>query len=306
MKVNWSLMGNASGSMGGATASHNTYGAYLRKRVRPVNPNTAGQQHVRLSFSNTSQAWQTLTKEQQAAWVTGGPLNVRPNRVGGSLALAGQALYMRINAFRAQLGLIALLVPPTETTTPAITLPVVSMDATGNVSVVYDAADAWNLDGGGIIVSVSAIQSNGRNFIGSFYTLGRSVGPTISGAYTLPYDPRAGGTVRYRFAAVTPDGRLSDTTFVDVVQPKGLIVLDASLSAANVVEYSFSGPIDIGDFVAANFVDNGVGATAIVVGGGDNTIQATFLAASAGDETQVNPNSTTGAYLVPFDGIVNP
>ena len=44
------IVASLSGSLGGITASHNRFGAYLRERVIPVNPGTQPQVIVRNAF----------------------------------------------------------------------------------------------------------------------------------------------------------------------------------------------------------------------------------------------------------------
>lgn len=303
MKVNYSLMGNASGSLGGTVASHNTYGPYLRARRRPVNPNTPGQQHSRLSFSNTSQAWQSLSKEQQAAWVTGGPLNVRPNRVGGSQALTGQALYMRINAFRAQCGLSLLLVPPTEASTPSITAPLAVVGLNGEVEFTFDGGDAWNATGGGMIISVSALNGNGRNFINAFYALGNLQAAASSMTFAIPFSLAAGGLLRFRFAAVTPDGRLTDVAYVDVITPKQAIVEAFDVTGPTAAEVRFSRPVTAADFAAGNFTGDFQTTVTAVAQGGVSSLMLTGTGFSSGDGWILTPTGTAADYTPDQTGI---
>ena len=48
-------------SIGGSTFSRNTYGAYVRNKVTPVNPSTTYQQLVRQYMAQLAQDWSSLS-----------------------------------------------------------------------------------------------------------------------------------------------------------------------------------------------------------------------------------------------------
>lgn len=64
------ILGDIRGSIAGDTFSRNTFGAYVRQKVTPVNPATNRQELVRAALASTSGRWgATLTPAQRAAWV---------------------------------------------------------------------------------------------------------------------------------------------------------------------------------------------------------------------------------------------
>jgi len=63
-----SLIGDLRGSIGGQTYSRNKAGAFIRQRVKPVNPQTVRQQNARYRFGNMSILFQSLTSAQKTCW----------------------------------------------------------------------------------------------------------------------------------------------------------------------------------------------------------------------------------------------
>lgn len=86
------------GKTGGAVYSKNKGGAYRKRRTVPSNPQTAAQIAVRSKISTLSQAWKTLTSEQQAAWQAATPQFQYINNLGQLQSYTAQALFMALNS----------------------------------------------------------------------------------------------------------------------------------------------------------------------------------------------------------------
>lgn len=86
------------GKTGGAVYSKNRGGAYRKRRTVPSNPQTAAQIAVRSKISTLSQAWKTLTGEQQAAWQAATPQFQYVNNLGQLQSYTAQALFMALNS----------------------------------------------------------------------------------------------------------------------------------------------------------------------------------------------------------------
>jgi len=106
------MIGAASGSVGGQVFSRNRYGAYVRTRAIPVNPNTLAQQNARRRLSTYSANWQYLTASQQLSWNAWAVQNPIINTLGASQALTGQAAYVGVNTRLAQATDTTIVVPP--------------------------------------------------------------------------------------------------------------------------------------------------------------------------------------------------
>jgi hypothetical protein len=98
-KIISSLVGDLRGSIGGNTYSRNRYGAYIRQRVKPVNPNTVAQSIARSIFSSISAGWRLLTQERRDYW------NTLTTHKGALMTpISGQALFNMVNRNLKSLG----------------------------------------------------------------------------------------------------------------------------------------------------------------------------------------------------------
>lgn len=95
MKYVGALVGTMSGSMGGATASRNRGGQYLRQRVVPTNPATTRQNAQRSYLSGANTAWAMLTAAQRTAWATYAANVPTTDTLGNTIYLTGQQMYIR-------------------------------------------------------------------------------------------------------------------------------------------------------------------------------------------------------------------
>lgn len=91
------LIGQLSRSLGSTTASHNRYGAYLRGRIVPVNPNTPAQQAQRDAMLDFSQSWRNLTAAQRAGWAALGAAMSKTDSLGQPYSLTGLQAYTSVN-----------------------------------------------------------------------------------------------------------------------------------------------------------------------------------------------------------------
>lgn len=156
--------GQASGSVGGSTYSHNRFGPYIRNRAVPTNPQTASQLQARSRFGNLSQTWRTLTAAQRLAWNTQAPTVILVDALGQQYSPTGQQYFVGLNANRILLGLAQATTPPAQQTAAVITsASFTAVGATGVVTVTFAPAIAassfYELLG-------AAPQSAGRTFFG--------------------------------------------------------------------------------------------------------------------------------------------
>lgn len=227
MKIKSSLMTEASGSIGGITASHNRGGLYLRARVIPVNPNTPQQQAIRGFVAQLSSLWlSVLSALQRGAWDTYA-LNVPlPDRLGEPRNVGGLAMYIRSNVPRLQVGLPRVDDGPTIYNLGAYTAGTFAppSEATQASDVVFAATDAWvGEDDAAMIFFWSRAQNSSVNYFKGPY---RST-TTILGDLALPPTPPlpidasfpfvAGQAVFVRQNVTRADGRLATATFSRLV-----------------------------------------------------------------------------------------
>lgn len=230
MKFRPTLGADYSGKLGGAVASHNTYGSYFRRLVKPVNPRTPGMAAQRAAFGSVTQAWRGLSKPQQQLWIAAAPTLPQLTRSGGTQVLTGQALFMALNVLPIKAGAPLITTPPASATAAGLTAPSVVLNASGLAIVTYNA-DEWNVADGVVGASISPPITNGRNFIGQYNTLGTSVFPdTLMEEYVAAFQMPVGSLVNIQFKAETPDGRRSQ--IVTVAATAAATVLSASAAGA--------------------------------------------------------------------------
>jgi len=209
-----------SGSIGGQTHSHNRYGAYIRARTTPVNPQSARQNKIRAVIQFLAQYWSnTLTQLQRDAWEVYAAAITRSNALGAQIKLTGFNHFIRSNAPRQQLD-DAIVAPGPV----LLTLPVADptfeceVDETNQeVSVTFgDSADWCTQDGGEMYVSMSIPKAAGTNFIGGPFRVAGAIDGVDPGGVASPQViavpfPVAEGQALVCSARISEiDGRLSD------------------------------------------------------------------------------------------------
>jgi len=111
------LVGQASGSVGALTMSHNRYGNYGRQRSIPVQPDTLIQMNARTRFGALSSDWATLTLPNRIAWKVWAQNNPIVDVLGDKRVLTASAAYVGNNC---RLNLVG---EPTSDTPPAVPAP---------------------------------------------------------------------------------------------------------------------------------------------------------------------------------------
>lgn len=107
-----------SGSQGSRTYSHNKGGAYTRNRRIPINPTTAAQGAVRNQLAAQSSNWANLTDAQRSAWSAYAATNPVIDRLGSSITISGQSMYVALNTRLTQMGQTRVDDPPIDTGPP--------------------------------------------------------------------------------------------------------------------------------------------------------------------------------------------
>lgn len=90
-------MADARNKLNGNVFSKNRYGAYIRTKVTPVNPQTSYQQNQRQQLASLSSQWRGLTQAQRDAWLTATANFPRTDIFGNTKILAGNVLFVALN-----------------------------------------------------------------------------------------------------------------------------------------------------------------------------------------------------------------
>lgn len=115
--------------LNGSVFSKNRYGAYVRTKVTPVNPQSTAQQAVRNRLATNSQAWRGLTDAQRQAWIDAAANFPFTDIYGNTKILSGSALYIKLNNNLDQVGVAAITDAPAPVAIPAVAVSAMSAAA---------------------------------------------------------------------------------------------------------------------------------------------------------------------------------
>jgi len=169
-----------SGSTGANTYSRNRYGSYRRRRVVPVNPNTARQNGARSAFRGAVAAWGSILSQlQRDQWNNWAATTPWLNKAGQAVFLTGQAAFIRHScAWQTAGNAITgnwLLAPPQNDVGSIDVSKVnseieieISTQTTGAVEIAAPAStNSSGVANGGFFVEITPGQNAGRKFPGS-------------------------------------------------------------------------------------------------------------------------------------------
>lgn len=211
-----------SGSIAGMTFAHNTAGLYIRARSIPTNPNSAQQQATRATFGSLSTSWRdVLTQGQRDVWTEYAANSPVTGKLGDTLFLSGQQMYLRCNTVRSQGILAAVDDGPLVFGLADMTPPDLEFaDGGSDMNVNFTEADNWaNEDDGALMIQVGRQKSATINFFRGPWRfageiLGAAVAPTTPLQLVNPFETNytLGNRVYWRATAVRADGRVSNVS----------------------------------------------------------------------------------------------
>jgi hypothetical protein len=91
------IIGQISGSIGGATYSHNRFGYYIRQKVKPVVINTSYTNTQRSIFKMVTSAWKSLLPATALSWNIWAQNNPVTDSLGMSNTLTGHQAHQKLN-----------------------------------------------------------------------------------------------------------------------------------------------------------------------------------------------------------------
>jgi len=172
-------VGDLRGSLGGTTASRNTYGSYFRRKVTPVNTNTNAQQLVRQRLATISQLWSGLTANERKTWNEMAPQFSRTNVFGDQVPLTGFNLFVRLNRNLLEIGEATISAAPQPQAVPGFTSVGLTADTGGGT---YEVAFTPLIPATiKVIVYATAPLSAGISFVKSEF---REIDVLITGELT--------------------------------------------------------------------------------------------------------------------------
>jgi len=158
------MAGAISGAMGGTVFSHNRYGAYIRTRAIPVNPDTEWQAQMKGILTQLTRSWSGLTDAGRAAWRTWTLSNPVTDGLGQKQVLTGHVAYIGINSRLLRAGDTVITVPPIAAApTPLLTVTLTADIGLGGVTVAYTATPLGA--GEKLWVVAALVDSVGVNYV---------------------------------------------------------------------------------------------------------------------------------------------
>ncbi len=159
------IVAEARGSIGGTVFSKNTYGAYLRAKVTPVNPSTVAQQISRNFMTTVAQTWRGITQLQRDLWNSSAVNFSRTNIFGDSVQLTGFNLFMRLNKNLLEIGGSQIADAPQPASVPGFESLSVAADTTlATMLATFAPAIDASID---VQVFATAPLSAGKQFVKS-------------------------------------------------------------------------------------------------------------------------------------------
>ena len=154
--------------LNGSVFSKNRYGAYVRTKVTPVNPQSPAQQLVRNRLSTNSQAWRNLTEAERQSWINAAADFPQTDIFGNTKTLSGNALYVRLNNNLATLAELPLASAPAPVAIP--TLILVSAVTSAGAGLVELTTGPGNVPAlFSIVVEATPMISPGVSFVKNRY-----------------------------------------------------------------------------------------------------------------------------------------
>lgn len=212
-----------SGSSGGTVFSHNRFGAYIRPRTVPVNPNTERQAAVRNAVRSLTIAWENaLTQPQRDAWNVYAANLVWQNRLGDPVHLTGLNHYVRSNTQSVALAKPRIDQAPVifNLATAELELAATASEATQQLTIAYDDTAPWANEPGALQFFYMGLPQNSgiKFFAGPYRFLNVADGttPAVSPLVVDGAFPFADGQRLWiRTRILRADGRLSEFALHD-------------------------------------------------------------------------------------------
>ena len=208
-----------SGSIGGTVYSHNRFGAYIRARSIPVNPNTTYQAAVRNWMRNLAIAWQNdLTDDQRRSWTQYALGTIWLNKFGESTHLSGLNHFIRSNVANFQAGGTRISEGPDVFTLAQAeaSLVVGASEATQELNIQFDDSADWCAEDGAFeLVFMGRPRNPSNDYFGGPYRFAGTIdgssttAPTTPVQIAAPFVFAAGQRIWVQTRILRADGRLS-------------------------------------------------------------------------------------------------
>jgi len=118
------------GKIASSVFSRNRGGAIIRNRIKPINRRSVAQSTRRQVLGNLAASWRGLTEAQRDSWNSATGSFPLQNRLGQTISLSGEQLYVRMNANLVLIGESQIVTAPSPFSFAIFTLGVTAEDDT--------------------------------------------------------------------------------------------------------------------------------------------------------------------------------
>lgn len=208
------IISEARGKIGGTVFSRNTYGAYIRTKVTPINPSSTYQQGVRTFMSECSQAWRSLSDDQRRSFNLGTVNWNNTDIFGDQNKLSGFNLFMKLNRNLLEIGEAKITTCPVPDAIVNFTSLSVVADTTGGTMDITWTPTPTPANQH-VIVYMTPPISAGVDFVKSEY---RKV---LIWPAAVASPQNIGGMYIPRFGALPPAGEKVFVRFLPIITATG-------------------------------------------------------------------------------------
>lgn len=209
-----------SGSIAGNTFARNRFGAYMRARTKPVNPQSARQVAARARIGLLAEEWSaTLTAAERLAWAAYAASISWLNKLGETVKLTGFNHFVRSNACVLAAGSAIVATGPTTLSLPnQDPTMVATLSAANGITITYDDTLDWpGEDDAFMLIEIGMPQLHSRTFFNGPWRFDSAIEGNTAVPITSPEGPNASSTWTLiegqvcwvRFRILRADGRVT-------------------------------------------------------------------------------------------------
>lgn len=171
MKYQSNILSDARGKLNGMVFTRGRYGAVIRNKVSPVQPDSPTQSLAKQNFGALSASFRDLTQDQIASWNEAAVNWPRNNVFGQQYLQSGLNLYVGLNQNLTTAGQATIVYAPVPSELPVIVITSVIADqssAAVSVGVEFNGVAAVPA-GYSLVVAATPQLSAGRSFVKNLF-----------------------------------------------------------------------------------------------------------------------------------------
>lgn len=183
------IVSDARKKEGGVVFTKGRSGAFIRRKVSPIQPRSTAQMNVRADFTGLAKAWAGLGDSVRAAWISLAGTYPKKDKFGAAHNLTGLQMYVRLNRALKTIGFGPISTPPANLTANYPGPFTLTPDGPPMTTIAMNWANPGNVGGSECcVVFATAPQSAGRATAGAKFRFIQFSAPGLVGPYFLYAD----------------------------------------------------------------------------------------------------------------------